>query len=222
MRSTRRSAGFAALAVGGLIAAGLTACGGTTVRTDRVLVVGDSIAAMSTDAIERAVRQDGWDATIVARGGSDIAYWIPRVRAFTRAVKPGSVIVELGTNQRGDEAAVTPLVDAIMQRLRDVPVVIWLNVQEGKRVLGKPIPPDAPGVNRALDDATTRFANLRVADFNEFFAARAPWHAADGLHPNAAGQQAIGDFVAQQLRAVQRTTPTTAPPPGGTGGPATT
>lgn len=188
------------LAVIGSGAGALSGCAATSADAGAsALVIGDSITVMSRDRISEALADDGWSPTVEAVAGTDIAYWRHRAAAFARALRPEAVVIELGTNQRGDAQRVGSLVDAVMHGLRRVPTVLWMNVQEGKRLAGRSVPPDARAVNRALVDAQGRWANLQVLDFDGYFAGRAPWHEPDGVHPNPRGQAAIARFVADAL-----------------------
>lgn len=182
------------------IVAIVSGCGGSSAPAGaRVLVVGDSITAMSREPITTALERNGWLPTVEALGGTDIAFWRHRAATFVRAVDPQAVVVELGTNQRGGEQQVRRVVDAVMRGLRRVTTVYWLNVQEGKRIGARSVPPNPAAVNRALETAQLRWENLQVLDLNGYFADHPAWHAPDGVHPNAEGQRAIGRFVADNL-----------------------
>ena len=207
MHSVR--AGARPLVVGGLLIAlaALTGCGGSDSGA-RVLVIGDSITEGSRDQIAQALEADAWQPTIEARGGTTIVDWTSRSRALARFVKPEVAVVELGTNQRGDEAAVGAAIDRVMHGLRTVPTVLWLNVQQHKFV-----PPQPSAVNTALEMAAFRWSNLQVLDFNSYFAEKAQWHTPDGVHPSEAGKAAIARFIRNAVRDVERPTP----PPSETG-----
>jgi hypothetical protein len=179
-----------------------------------VLVIGDSITQMSRDAIATELERDGWAPTIEAQGGSDIAAWEGRAAELAVTTQPAVAVVELGTNQRGDEVQAAAHIDSVMRGLERVGTVLWLDVQEGKTVGRRAIPPDAAGINAALDAAQDRWPNLTVLDFDGFFADRDDLHMPDGVHPNRRGQEAIARYLASALRDIDVpvTTTTTAPP----------
>jgi lysophospholipase L1-like esterase len=182
------------------------ACGGGPSTTERVLVIGDSITASSRDQISQELERYGWQPTIEAEGGTNIEQWASRARALTRFVRPKVVVVELGTNQRGDEAAVGSAIDEVMRGLAGVDTVYWLNVHEHKFT-----PPQPSAVNTALVSAMTRWPNLHILDFDDYFAARPAWHAPDGLHPSDAGKAAVARFISGALHDVGSPTPSSVP-----------
>lgn len=170
-----------------------------SVHGNRVLVVGDSIMADSRFEVTNALVQDGWNVTVEAVATTAILYWVPRVSLLLPTINPDVVTVELGTNESGEVPTVGAHIDALMERLRDVPVVFWLNIREEP-----PYPPAASSVNLAIEQAAVRWPNMRVVDFDKFFAGHPEWLQPDGIHPNAQGAVALANLLRSTLATVRR------------------
>jgi hypothetical protein len=183
-----------------------TACGGGASSGERVLVIGDSITDLSRDQIANELERYGWQPTIEAEGGTNIEHWRSRAGALARFVRPRVAVVELGTNQRGDESTVGSAIDDVMRGLAGVRTVLWLNVQTHRFT-----PPQPSAVNTALVSAMARWPNLRVLDFDDYFTMRPEWHEPDGIHPNDAGKEAIARFISGGLHDVGPPTPSSVP-----------
>jgi lysophospholipase L1-like esterase len=183
-----------------------TACGSSSSSAERVLVIGDSITQLSRDQIAEELARFGWKPTIEARSGTNIEQWSSRAHALAQFARPEVAVVELGTNERGDESTVGSAIDDLMRGLAGVRTVLWLNVQD-RNV----IPPQRNAVNAALVSATARWPNLQVLDFDSYFASRAAWHAPDGIHPSDAGKEAVARFISGALHDVGAPTPSSVP-----------
>lgn len=200
-RSRAAAALVAVVAVAGI---GLTGCGGSDVEHDRVVVVGDSILQMSTASVEGALRADGWVPAVrgvfgsTIRGGPHSGFsWPDTVHRLVTSRHPAVAVVELGTNDADPRVCcgrVPASIDAVMEQLRAVPHVLWLNVQEGRTDSA-----DAERVNADLRAATRRWSNLRIVDFSERFTGHPDWHSGPGPHLTPAGQVAFAQLIAQAV-----------------------
>ena len=75
---------------------------------------------------------------------------------------PDAVVIELGTNGCGYCPSLGEGIDAVMEAVRDVPHVLWIDARSNG-----PIPDDPDKVNEAIRDAGDRWDNLTVVDFDE-------------------------------------------------------
>jgi hypothetical protein len=169
-----------------------------------VLLVGDSLFFQSAVAIDEAVQADGWQAEVWAIPGASLTVggvppvdWSPA--ALGRLVEqwdPEIVVIELGTNGCGPGCPSVPqAVDAIMEPVRAVEVVLWLDVR-----IEAPTPPDRGEINGALDDATDRWDNLSVLSFDDWFRGQPGLVVEDGVHLTDAGELVVADNVRRSIR----------------------
>jgi lysophospholipase L1-like esterase len=174
-------------------------------KGSKVVLIGDSIAYQADSQVEAALKQEGWrvevdavpGATITGGGFADVD-WVSRIRDIVRGGPPDVVVVELGTNGCGDCSKPRDGIDQIMQELRLVRLVLWLNVRTDAPI-PQPAPKTARQINRALDEAADRWRNLRIVDMNGFFEDHPDLISADRVHPTSEGQFAFGLFIAQHL-----------------------
>src|SRR5690242_7402298 len=73
---SRRTALVVVTALLAVLALTIVSSPTAAIRGRRVLVIGDSIMDQSRDDVQRALTAAGWQPTIFAKGGSDVAYWI--------------------------------------------------------------------------------------------------------------------------------------------------
>jgi lysophospholipase L1-like esterase len=198
-RPTRR---LPAVALVSLVALGGCSGRAAVAGPATVVLVGDSILFGAKEDVTTVLRRDGWTVHIDAvsgtaiTGGFGVDSWPKRIEALVRDLRPNVVVVELGTN--GCECGhVSEGIDAVMQSLRSVRRVYWINVRQDA-----PSPENPPAMNDAIDDAQERWSNLHVIDFNERFADHREWMR-DGLHPNARGNQEIATLIAESLPVVR-------------------
>jgi lysophospholipase L1-like esterase len=129
----------------------------------------------------------GWTVEIDAVPGRGSAEGISIAESLP--VSEQVVVVELGTNDRS-AAAFADNAKRIVKALRDVPLVLWQNVEA---------PPDvapAPEINSAIETLAGRRPNVAIVDWDtgvpeEFLT--------DGIHPDAAHQDAMATLVAPML-----------------------
>lgn len=137
-------------------------------------VIGDSIADGAAPFIVSAL--PGWTIgfdTVIGRGTSSAL----TTAAEQGAARPDVVVVELGTND-ADPAAFRANAVAILDDLRDVPLVLWQTAHG-------PLP-NIPGVNVRIRGLVPRYPNAVVANWDAFV--NDAELSADGVHP-AAGQE---------------------------------
>jgi lysophospholipase L1-like esterase len=171
-----------------------------------VVLVGDSIFFMASDELRSALSEDGWEATVdaypgagIRNGGFETVDWPARLRDLVAFARPEVVVVELGTNGCGQcepvPSAIPDAIDANMAQLRDVEVVLWLEVATF-----------GPGadrgrvVNAALRDAADEWDNLELLPYDGWFAGRTDLIPADDVHPTPEGEQALARHVAEALQ----------------------
>jgi hypothetical protein len=166
------------------------------VHGNRVLVIGDSIMLQSRDDVQGALSAAGWQPTVFAKGGTNVAYWIRPAATLVARLHPDVVVVELGTNDCGDCAGVSWDVDGVMASLADAGLVAWLNVQQDASY---PAQPDA--VNLTLASALAWWNNTKIVDFNRTFAGHPEWHAGTpaGVHLSPAGERALAQLIVAAL-----------------------
>jgi len=183
-----------------------TADAGEAVGGSRVLVIGDSIVNLSASDVRQDLAVDGWQPVVVGRPGLSTEAWEPLVGADAALARPSVAVVELGTNDCDTSCNdLGPAIDSIVGTLvqHGARAVLWLNVQTGLTN----IPPGAPRVypahadyvNYALEQAAVRWPQLQIVDFRDFFQNHPQWHLADGLHPNATGQEELASLIGLAL-----------------------
>jgi lysophospholipase L1-like esterase len=204
----------AAVVVVGLIALTGTAKGGPGVTGNRVLVIGDSLLNFSQSDVSHALADAGWQPLVDGRSGTTIEEWDALVGPDADLARPNVAVVELGTNDCNVTCNdLASPIDSIIEQLIDhgVGAILWLNVQTMRSPAipgAPPYPLHAGYVNYAIEQAQVRWPQVQVVDLNDFFVPHPEWHIADGLHPNAAGEQAMAFLITGSL---SRWLPTTVP-----------
>jgi lysophospholipase L1-like esterase len=164
-----------------------------------VFVIGDSVMVGAQGAIVAGL--PGWQVTVEAQLGLSLLGSASIVRA--RRAEIGDVaVIELGANDGLDVGVFRQRVDAMMDALAGVPLVIWLNqasFEAGRSAL-----------NAELSAAVGAYPNLDVVDWSSMVAAHPDFVGGDGLHLSAAGQEAMRAVVVQRL--LVWIAKTTAPP----------
>jgi lysophospholipase L1-like esterase len=166
------------------------------IRGRRVLVIGDSIMLQSHDDVQSALTAAGWQPTVYAKGGTNVAYWIRPAATLVARLHPDVVVVELGTNDCGDCAGVGWDVDRVMASFADAGLVAWLNVQQDA-----PYPPQPDAINLTLASALAWWDNTKIVDFNRAFAGHPEWHAGtpSGVHLSPDGEHALAQLIVAAL-----------------------
>jgi lysophospholipase L1-like esterase len=184
-----------------LLVAGTASCEGQVARPGPVLLVGDSIFALAKDDLNWVLRSDGWTTTVdaypgagIRNGGFTFVDWPSRLRDLVAYIRPTVVVVELGTNGCGQCDSVPDAINANMQQLRDIEMVLWLNTatfgprgEQGRQV------------NAAIDAAARQWDNMEVLPFDDWFEGRTDLIPADDVHPTDEGARALARHVGDAL-----------------------
>jgi D-alanyl-D-alanine carboxypeptidase len=185
---------------------------GVTTGDCRARIVGDSLLAGMRAALEP--RLDACTVTgIDASDGRTIDQGADALAADP-LVDETALVVVLGTNDLAGPVSRSDLdrrIDGVVAAAGGRPV-IWQN----SAAVGLAADPDV--LNRALTAATSRHANLLVADWVGYLAGQpdpGAHRAADGVHYTPAGYELMADWLARQVAAPD---PRTVEPPVGDGG----
>lgn len=153
-----------------------------------VFVIGDSVFLGTTSAIPSAL--PGWLVTYDAVGNRRLAQGID-VLAARRSQIGEAVVVHLGNNFiEGERGTYATQIDEAMAVLQDVPRVVWVTVSE--------VSESRVAINQAIREATSRWPNLRVAEWAPVIGGR-PELSWDGLHLTPAGRREMASLIAQTL-----------------------
>ena len=168
------------------------------------LLVGDSLFYSAGDELQGALSDDGWELRVEAQPGAGIAGggyggidWPGYLEGVTDATDYQVAIVELGTNGCEGCSSIPEAIDQVMDALRDVDVVLWLNVRTESPRPGAEM---AEEINRELERATERWPNLDVLPFDDWLDGDPGLIAPDGVHLTDAGQLVLTDRLRSELR----------------------
>jgi lysophospholipase L1-like esterase len=191
--------GAALLVVAGALAAAASAA---PTMDPRVLVIGDSVATGITwhnDAAE-VVEQDlavAWDVAVCRRvagtsctsDGVTPTTMLDDVAAMPSV--PPTVVVELGYNDPEDQFAAE--IDEAMQALiaKGATHVFWLTLRAARAPY--------PALDTMLEQATERWPQLSLIDWNAYSANEPQWFQDDGIHLVAAGGLAMAHLIHASL-----------------------
>lgn len=185
-----------------LAATTIVACGsGAPGRVaDRVLLFGDSLLWQSADEVSASLSSRGWDVDAIrAAPGATIegppsVDWAAVMVAETEGRRPGTVIIELGTNGCGPECpSIDDTIDDTMTRFREIGRVVWVGVR-----LDAPIPENPRETNAALQRAADRWPNLEYVALEGAFDDPA-LVSGDDIHFTDAGEQRFAELIAAAL-----------------------
>jgi hypothetical protein len=97
------------------------------------------------------------------------------------------VVIDVGYND--DPGAYATDIDRVMQALtrQGVATVIWVTMQERR--------PQYRTTNAAIQSASKRWPQIRVADWHDASRTRARWFVGDGLHLTSAGALGLARFL---------------------------
>jgi lysophospholipase L1-like esterase len=176
-------------------------------RPTRVLVLGDSVmlGAASQDTAALPGRDVVVDAAVNRSTGQGAA------RLDELGTDWDVVVVMLGHNDGSNPGAYQPAARQILDRLHDVPSVVWLTIHE--------VRPYYPDVNAFIAGLQETYPNLSIGDWNRVASANPDTMSSDGLHLKPEGADLMARLVGDQVRgaellaAVPSTTTTTAAPP---------
>jgi hypothetical protein len=164
---------------------GIVAACTPTVDSSRVLVVGDSILEQSIDPVRSALEDRGWTPVTFAVGGTAIEQWVPELPTLVDQNKPSIIVIELGTNDCADGSCpdLQGQIDAVLDAVKPVERVLWLNVQTDPSY-----PAGAELVNAALSFAADSHPKMQIVDFSDEFHGHPQWLENGGPHLTLAGQ----------------------------------
>src|SRR3954451_2052899 len=171
MRPRRHPLATSLLVVGAM---GLAAIGVTQLRhEDEVLVVGDSMSALSTGPLREHGHNHHYDVKVEAQSGVPLA---ARTDVLQQAAASGvdRIVVELGTNDvlLGEpQAIIDALIDQTTTVMQDVPCVVFVNVG----ILRPDDPAGALNAHLAADVAL--HPNEHVHDWASLLLAHPEWSA---------------------------------------------
>lgn len=150
-----------------------------------ILAFGESVMIQGADALAADLGPLRVDAAV----GRHIAEGIDILRErLATGELAGTVIIQLGNN--GPFRA--GQFDAVMATLRDVPLVVWVNVR---------VPRDWEAHNnRVIASGVARYPNARLVDWYDATAGRPDLFWKDGYHPKPKGARLYADLIAAVVR----------------------
>lgn len=130
-------------------------------------------------------------------------HWSPRMdAAVSRSTPEGldviksgeagdapAVVLQLGTNDGGTPSLYSENVAAVFRALRDVPLVVWLNIGHARSYYAED--------DRIIASEAAKYPNMTVADWASTVPKDGTW--SDGLHLKPAGALAMGKLVTDYL-----------------------
>jgi lysophospholipase L1-like esterase len=178
------------------------------VSDDRVFILGDSITESAGpgyyDTIARQLLPLGWSTTIDAKSGRTTSQGLDVLRRRRRDIHDVAVVL-LGHNDAVDPSAYRKRIDAIVDELAGVPLVLLLTNYEFEK--GRDRMNDQLRVVDALHD------NVELVDWNAVVRSTDGAVGPDGLHLTRTGARALGATIAVSLcLAPEGTSPATTAP----------
>ena len=164
------------------------------VRDDRVFILGDSIVESAGPDFYDTIRQQlvplGWKATIDAQQGRTTPEGLRVLQQRRRDVHDVAVVL-LGHNDAVDPTAYRARIDAIVEELADVPLVLLLTNYEFE--------PGRDRMNDQLRVVDALHDNVELVDWNAVVEATPGAIGPDGLHLTRTGARALGATLAVAL-----------------------
>lgn len=155
-----------------------------------VVVVGDSISALSEDTIDAVVDTS---LDVDAESGATIA---DQREAVDDAIgeRPRALVIELGTNDMSERTdQLTGEVTQILDEAASLPCVRWVTVA---------LPGEAAGrFNQFLHEQDAARENLELVDWAAIAPGHPAWFQADNIHPNPSGQLVLAKAIADSIAA---------------------
>lgn len=198
-----RSAPVAAAFV--LLASAMVCFSGSVTRTAEaasrhVVVVSDSILLGAQSPLTQRLGGAGWSVTFDGSVSRSTLAGAEAVRSHD-AELTDTLVISLGANDSGNPSTFARRVDAVMAAAAKVPNVKWLTIREVRPYYGP--------ANQVLRDATARYPNLHLVDWNAATLGRTDLTGSDGLHLNGQGASMLADVVtASVLGSVPVASPT--------------
>ncbi len=100
-----------------------------------------------------------------------------------------AVVLQLGTNDGGTPSLYAENVAAVFKALRDVPLVVWLNIGHARSYYAED--------DHIIAAEAAKYPNMTVADWASAVPKDGTW--SDGLHLKPAGARAMGKLVTAYL-----------------------
>ena len=164
------------------------------VRDDRVFILGDSIVESAGPSYYDTIRQQlvplGWRPTIDAQRGRTTQEGERVLQQRRRDVHDVAVVL-LGHNDAVDPTAYRARIDAIVDELSDVPLVLLLTNYEFE--------PGRDRMNDQLRVVDALHDNVELVDWNAVVKATPGAVGPDGLHLTRTGARALGATLAVAL-----------------------
>ncbi len=166
-------------------------CCGLEAGTNRLLVVGDSLAVGDAPHLSREL--PGWSIETCARDGKETAEGVAEIES---AAPVSRLVVCLGTNDDPREVtAFRAAIERVLATASPSGRVIWTDI----------VSPPVGGVpfdsfNDALADAASKDERLVVVGWTALARENARWLTSDGIHPTDEGYAARAAAIAQELR----------------------
>jgi lysophospholipase L1-like esterase len=170
----------------------------------RVFVLGDSVMLGAQASLAFRLGGAGWQVTQFSAESLHAYNSAGVVDAARAAGQVGElVVVGLGSNDGSSRAEFAGWIDALMEHLRGVRRVYWVNLRRFRDWV--------PAANADLANAAQRWPNLRVIDWDTRATPDPSLVIGDGLHLTAPGQAALAELIGSTLDAyrTERTTPLT-------------
>ncbi len=170
-----------------------------------LLVVGDSLTVGASvlgkfSGSERTVRASWKKVVVEAKVGRTARQGASIVATRVRSTRATAVMVALGTNDlmgRRTAREARALIDAVMSAAGSRPV-LWVNIEFGT-LPARERPARARMFNTELRRASTRWPNLRIADWNRSFTPKGRSRfLADGVHLTTSGYGTRAEFYARE------------------------
>jgi len=175
-----------------VIAATLLTAAQPAAAASSLLHVGDSLAVGSDPPLRQLL--PGWSITTDALKNRPTSVGVAIIDR--QPSLPGSLVVELGTNDSPDQTArFAGYVRHVLQVAGATRCVVWVNIHR---------PPyngiSYAGFNSALDQIAATSRNLAVVDWNGMVRSGQGQVGGDGVHATPAGYQARAGAIAQALQ----------------------
>ena len=158
-----------------------------------VAVVGDSITELSRQSIETSLVHAGYQPSVDAVVGIQIAQAEPFVYQLAQQ-RPSDWIIELGTNDAGKDnpSWEWPLVSE------------WQQIQSSRCVVYLTVSPRVGAIADQINDALARLAlghaNVHILDWGYLEYGNPAWLEPDLIHPTPSGQAELATLETQEIR----------------------
>ena len=157
----------------------------------RILLLGDSLAMGMTKRWRSLAKENGYEFSVEAKGGTRVDQWGPKVKSIVSSKKPDIMVVSLGTNDAGmsnpesQRNYVRTIVDVVT---KSCVIIVW--------VLPPPLPESLRGRDKMIEIISNELSNKGIIfDSNQATSGRAK----DGIHYSTQGYSDWTDSIWQEL-----------------------